>query len=68
MRVSGVKDAQFAVWRQPDSPRVFLRIGWQRFAATPSEARELGQLLIAAADDDLMRPRVGGPGVNDDDG
>ncbi|WP_460359518.1 hypothetical protein [Mycobacterium sp. ZZG] len=68
MRVSGIKDVQYSVWRQPDSPRVFLRIGWQRYAATPAEARELGQLLIAAANDESMRPQVGGPGVGDDDG
>jgi len=68
VRVSGIKDVQFAVWRQPDSPRVFFRIGFQRFAGTPAEARELGQLLIAAANGDLMRPQTGGTSDGGSDG
>jgi hypothetical protein len=50
MRVSGVKDAGFAVSARENSPRVFLRLGFQRYAATTEEAIELARQLVAAVD------------------
>lgn len=50
MRVSGIKDTSFAVSARSGSPRVFLRFGWQRYAATVDEAVELARQLSAAID------------------
>lgn len=50
MRVSGTKDTGFAVAVRCGSPRVFLRLGFQRYAATPEEAVELAHWLLDAVD------------------
>lgn len=50
MRVSGVKDAGFAVSARTNSPRVFLRLGFQRYAASAEEAIKLARQLLAAVD------------------
>lgn len=50
MRVSGVKDTGFAVSARTNSPRVFIRMGWQRYAATADEATELARQLTAAVE------------------
>ncbi|MDC8980508.1 hypothetical protein PR370_01895 [Mycobacterium marinum] len=49
MKVIGVKDANFEARQYIGSPRVFIRMGFQRYAATADEADELARQLVAAA-------------------
>jgi hypothetical protein len=50
MRVCGVRDSTFTTWVTSSSPRVFFRIGFQRYAATADEVTELARQLVEAAE------------------
>lgn len=51
MRIDAAKNhIDFEAWTNSGSPRVRLRIGWQRYTATPAEALEFARQLVKAAE------------------
>lgn len=51
MRIDAAKNhIDYEAWTDNSSTRVRLRIGWQRYTATPAEALELARQLIEAAE------------------
>lgn len=50
MRINAANNIDFGARLHPGSSRVFIRIGWQRFTATPAEAYAFARQLVDAAD------------------
>lgn len=51
MRINATNNIDFAASPHDGSPRIFLRIGWQKYTATAEEATEFARQILEAVRD-----------------